>query len=270
MRSIRIALSATALILTVLVAGAAATEYVIGAADVLAISVLDNRELDTVAAVTPGGKIAVPLIGDVQASGLTVAELTKRLTQEFAKKVKFPEVMVSLREVNSYRIYFLGKVARPGVLAIKSEVTLLQAISLAGGIQEGADLALAYLARGSARVPVNFVALLQQGDLSQNVLLNPDDTVVIPDNPRNVIYVTGEVKTPGMLPFVKERGATALQAVVAAGGFTTFAARTRGHILRDEGGRRSVLPLDFNDLMQSGKDIPLNPGDILVVPQRMF
>ena len=115
-------------------------EYVIGTADVLAISVLDNKELDTVVSVNPGGKITVPLLGDVQAGGLTVSELTQQLMKNFAEKVKSPQVTVTLREVNSYRIYFLGRVTRPGVLTSRSEVTLLQALSMAGGLQEGADL----------------------------------------------------------------------------------------------------------------------------------
>jgi polysaccharide export outer membrane protein len=252
---------------------ASAKEYVIGAADVIAISVLDNRELDTIVQVSPAGKIAVPLVGDIQVAGLTVAELIERLTQEFSKKVKAPQVTVNLREVNSYRIYFLGKVTRPGVLASKSEVTLLQALSMAGGLAEGADLSLAYVARGTERLPVDFVKLVRGGDLSQNVTLNPDDIVVIPDNPENVIYVMGEVRTPGMLPFVKERGWTALKAVVAVGGFTQFAARGRASLIRQEGTRRLTIPIDFNELMRnpdSGKDVPLNPGDILIIPQSLF
>lgn len=252
---------------------AEAKDYVIGAADLIAISVLDNKELDTVVTVTPGGKVAVPLIGDIQAAGLTVQELTDRLTQELGKKVKSPQVTVTLREVNSYRIYFLGRVGKPGIQASKSEVTLLQALSLAGGIQEGTDLSLAYVARGKERLPVNFVKLLREGDLSQNVTLNPDDTVVVPDNPQNVIYVMGEVKQPGMLPLVKDRGLTALKAVAAVGGFTQFAGRGRAYILHEEGGRRTTIPIDFNDLMrnpEAGKDVPLNAGDILVVPQSLF
>ena len=210
-----------------------AKEYVIGAADLIAISVLDNKDLDTVVSVTPGGKIAVPLIGDTQAAGLTVSELTDRLTQELEKKVKSPQVTVTLREVNSYRIYFLGRVGKPGILTSKSEVTLLQALSMAGGILDGADLSLSYVARGRERVPVDFVKLLRNGDLSQNIALDPDDTVVIPDNPKNVIYVTGEVKQPGMLPFVKERDWTALRAVVAVGGFTQFAAKSKAYLIRE-------------------------------------
>jgi hypothetical protein len=73
-----------------------------------------------------------------------------------------------------------------------------------------------------------------------------------------------------MLPLMKERGWTALQAVVAVGGFTQFAARGRSHLLREDKTGRVTIPLDFNDLMRAGKDVPLNPGDIIVVPQSVF
>jgi len=268
--AVRLAALAAVLGMIFVAGTAAAKEYVIGTADVIAVSVLDNKELDSVVSVSPDGKIALPLIGDVQAAGLTVRELTERLTQAYAKKVKVPDVTVSLREINSYRIYFLGRVGKPGVLNSKSEVSLLQAISMAGGVMDGADLSLAYVARGTERVPVDFVKLLRGGDLSQNIMLSPDDTVVIPDNPRNVVYVMGEVKTPGILTFTKERGWSALQAIVAVGGFTPYAARGRAIVLRDEGGRRMTIPVDYNDLMRAGKDLPLTPGDILIVPQSMF
>ncbi len=269
-----------ALVMVLAVAGsfpgvvpATAKDYVIGAGDVLAISVLDNKDLDTVVSVTPGGKIGVPLVGDIQAAGLTVSELTDRITQELAKKVKSPQVTVSLRELNSYRIYFVGKVTKPGVYSSKSETTLLQALSMAGGIQDGADLSRAYVARGTERVPVDFVKLIYGGDLSQNITLSPDDTIVIPDNPSNVIFVMGEVKLPGMLPFIKERDWTALKAVAAVGGFSQYAARSRATLLREQGGRRTTIPIDFTELLnnpQAGKDVPLQAGDILVIPQSLF
>jgi len=252
---------------------AVAKDYVIGVADVIAVSVLDNRELDAVATVNPGGKIALPLVGEVQASGLTAAELTQRLTDEYAKKVKSPVVTVSLREVNSYRFYFVGKVTKPGMYTSRSEVTLLQAISMAGGILDGADLAQAYVARGKDRVPVDFVRLMRQGDLTQNITLNADDTIVLPDNPQHVIYVMGEVRTPGMLPFVKERNWTATKAVAAVGGFTQYAGKGKSYIIREAGGKKLMIPIDFNDLMknpEAGKDVPLSAGDILVVPQSLF
>jgi len=252
---------------------AQAKDYIIGAADVIAISVLDSRELDTVVSVNPDGKIVVSPIGDIQAAGLTVPELTQRLTAEFAKKVKSPVVTVTLREVNSYRIYFLGRVGRTGIVSSKSIISLLQGISLAGGIPDGTDLSLAYLVRGNERVPVDFTKLLRNGDLSQNITLEPDDTVVVPDNLLNVIYMAGEVRSPGMLPYVKERQWTVLKAVLAGGGFTQFAAKGKAYIIREEGGRRTTIPIDFNDLIRNrepDKDVPLLPGDILVVPQSLF
>jgi polysaccharide biosynthesis/export protein len=256
------------LILCLWVPGVAgAREYVIGTADVVAISILDHKDLETVVPVAPNGKIAVPLVGDVQAAGLTAAELTSRLTQELARKVKAPQVTVALREVNSYRIYFIGKVARPGILTSRSEVTLLQSLSMVGGLAEGADLSLAYVARGAKRIPVDFGKLIREGDLSQNIVMEPDDTVVISDNPLNVLYVMGEVRTPGMLPFVKERQWTALKAVAAVGGFSQFANRSAASLVRG----RTTIPVDFTSLNpEAGKDIPLQPGDILVVPQSLF
>ena len=175
--------------------------------------------------------------------------------------------------MNSYRVYFLGRVARPGILTSKSEITLLQGLAMAGGFQEGADLSLAYVARGKERVPVDFIKLLRQGDLSQNITLEPDDTVVLPDNPLNVLYVMGEVKQPGALPLSQDRAWTALKAVAAVGGFTQFARKSRATLIREEGGRRNILPIDFDDLMRSpeaGKDVPLKPGDILIIPQSLF
>lgn len=272
-RNLTLWLAMTALAMTSALAHGATKEYVIGSADVIAVSVLDNRDLDAVVSVNPGGKIALPLIGEVQAAGLTAAELTQRLTKEYAKTVRSPQVTVTLREVNSYRFYFVGRVTRPGMYTSRSEVTLLQAISMAGGIVDGADLAQAYVARGKERVPVDFVKLMRQGDLTQNITLNPDDTIVLPDNPQHVIYVMGEVRQPGMLPFVKERNWTATKAVAAVGGFTQYAGRGRSYIIREEGGRKLTIPIDFNDLMknpEAGKDVPLSAGDILVIPQSLF
>ncbi len=97
--------------------------------------------------------------------------------------------------------------------------------------------------------------------------------MVIPDNPENVIYVMGEVQKPGMLPFIREQDWTALKAIAAVGGFTQYAARGRATLIRDEGGKRTTLPIDFTAIMnnpQATKDVPLEAGDILVVPQSLF
>jgi len=250
-----------------------AAEYVIGAADVLFVSVLGNKDLDTVSSVTPGGKISFPLVGDVQAAGLTVEELAAALTRMLSEKVRNPVVNVSLREINSYRVYVLGGVARPGVLSSKSQITLLQALSLAGGLTAGADLTLAYVARGNTRLDADFRKLVMQGDLSQNITLKPEDVVVVPASSKNAVFVMGEVKNPGPVPLEQEGGYTILQVLARAGGFTNFARRSRTIIIREEQSGKQIIPVDVDEIIgnpQKAKEILLKPGDVVFVPQSLF
>jgi len=247
-----------------------AAEYVIGAADVLFISVLGNKDLDTVSSVTPGGKISFPLVGDVQAAGLTAEELADRLMRALSEKIKSPVVSVSLREINSYRVYVLGGVARPGVLSSKSEITLLQALALAGGVTPGADLTLGYVARGNRRLDADFRTLVMQGDLSQNIILKPEDVVVVPTSLKNAVFVMGEVRNPGTIPLEPEGGYTILQLLARAGGFSQFAKPSRTVIIREEGSGKQIIPVDVQKIMdnpQGAKDVVLKPGDVVFVPQ---
>lgn len=247
-----------------------AAEYVIGAADVLFISVLGNKDLDTVSSVTPGGKISFPLVGDVQAAGLTAEELADRLMRALSEKIKSPVVSVSLREINSYRVYVLGGVARPGVLSSKSEITLLQALALAGGVTPGADLTLGYVARGNKRLDADFRKLVMQGDLSQNIILKPEDVVVVPTSLKNAVFVMGEVRNPGTIPLEPEGGYTILQLIARAGGFSQFAKPSRTVIIREEGSGKQIIPVDVQKIMdnpQGAKDVVLKPGDVVFVPQ---
>ena len=247
-----------------------AAEYVIGAADVLFISVLGNKDLDTVSSVTPGGKISFPLVGDVQAAGLTAEELADRLMRALSEKIKSPVVSVSLREINSYRVYVLGGVARPGVLSSKSEITLLQALALAGGVTPGADLTLGYVARGNRRLDADFRKLVMQGDLSQNIILKPEDVVVVPTSPKNAVFVMGEVRNPGTIPLEQEGGYTILQVLARAGGFSQFAKPSRTVIIREEGSGKQIIPVDVQKIIdnpQEAKDVVLKPGDVVFVPQ---
>jgi len=247
-----------------------AAEYVIGAADVLLISVLGNKDLDTVSSVTPGGKISFPLVGDVQAAGLTAEELADALTRMLSEKIKSPVVSVSLREINSYRVYVLGGVAKPGVLSSKSEITLLQALALAGGLTPGADLSLGYVARGNKRLDADFRKLVMQGDLSQNIILKPEDVVVVPTSPKNAVFVMGEVRNPGTVPLEQEGGYTILQVLARAGGFSQFAKPSRTVIIREEGSGKQIIPVDVQKIIdnpQEAKDVVLKPGDVVFVPQ---
>jgi len=247
-----------------------AADYIIGSADVLFISVLGNKEIDTVATVTPAGTISFPLVGDVQAAGLTAEELAGRLTRALAKKIRNPVVSVSLRQINSYRVYILGSVAKPGVVSSKSEITLLQALALSGGVFPGADLMLAYVARGNERLNVDFRKLLMDGNLSHNILLKPEDVVVLPANPRNEVFVMGEVNNPGPFPLDRESQFTILKAMARAGGFSQFAKPSGTIIIREGGDGKRIIPVDVEEIMenpQGAKDVLLQPGDVIIVPQ---
>src|SRR3990172_4774655 len=168
-------------------------DYVIGPEDVLQILVWDNKDLDQVLFVLPDGKISVPLAGEIKAAGLTVAQLSETLAKHFSKAVKLPQVTVSLREIESQAAFFVGSVVKPGPLQVTRELSLLQAISLAGGLTPAADFESAFVIRGKTKIPVDFVKLIQKSDLGQNIRIQAGDTIVIPS--ADFVYVQGEAKT---------------------------------------------------------------------------
>ena len=243
-------------------------DYRIGPDDVLAISVWDHKDLDQVVAVRPDGKISLPLVGETEAGGLTVSELAARLTTAYSQTVRSAQVTVSVREIRSRPVFFLGGVVRPGPMQLTQDLTILQALSLAGGPVATADLESAFVLRGDGRIPVNLLALLQKGDPTENLKLQPGDTIVVPN--ADAVYVQGEVKTPGPVKYVK--ALTITQAIAAAGGFTPLASSRRVTVSRTDGGKREVLRINVGDIMSDpeSKDVLLKPNDVVTVPQRLF
>jgi polysaccharide biosynthesis/export protein len=244
-------------------------DYRIGIDDVLGISVLDQKELDQTVSVRPDGKISLQLIGEVQAGGLTVAELAERLASLYSKTVRGAEVTVSVREIRSRPVFFLGGVARPGPMQLTQSLTLLQALSTVGGPLPTADLESAFVLRNDTRIPVNIARMLQKGDTAQNLRLQPGDTVVIPS--ADVVYVQGEVRIPGQVKYAKDL--TIVTAIAAAGGFTQLAAPKRVTLMRSDGTKREALRINVSEIMDNpaeAKDVVLRPNDIVIVPQRLF
>jgi polysaccharide export outer membrane protein len=241
----------------------------IGPEDVLAISVWDNKDLDRVVFVRPDGKISLPILGEVQAGGLTVADLTSQLNEAYAKTVKNALVTVSVQAINSRPIFFLGGVGRVGPMQLNQELTLLQAISAAGGVSESADLESAYVLRGNERIAVDFVKLLRQGDLTQNIMVQPGDTIVVPV--AEIVFVQGEVRAPGVIKYTSDL--TMVKAIAQAGGFTPLAAPKRVTLLRGGTAKKENMRVNVQEMMtdpDEAPDMALKPNDIIIVPERLF
>jgi len=175
---------------------------------------------------------------------------------------------VSVREIRSRPVYFLGGVVKPGAMQLTQELTVLQALSAVGGPLPTADLESAFVLRGGKRIPVNLQAMLQQGNLTQNLTLQPGDTVVVPA--AGAVYVQGEVKTPGQVKYGSTL--TVTTAIAAAGGFTDMASPGRVTVMRGEGAKKQVFRVNVNDILSEPKseDVVLKPNDIIIVPQRLF
>lgn len=157
--------------------------YVIGAADVLAVTVWKEPTLSGSLLVRPDGMVSLPLVGDVLATGLTPLQLGDDLTNKLKKYIQDPKVSVVVVAVNSQRIYLLGEVGKPGPLTMTPGMTVLQAVSTAGGPSQYANTKKMYILRNDGgkeqRIPVHYKEALK-GDSSQNLVLKSGDTIVIP------------------------------------------------------------------------------------------
>jgi polysaccharide biosynthesis/export protein len=156
--------------------------YVIGPQDVLDISVWKEEQLTKTVPVRPDGKISMPLLNDVQAAGLTPTQLAAQITESLKKFVTDPQVTIIVREINSQRVYMLGEVARAGAYPLLPNMTVLQALSSAGGFTQFANVKKIYVLRvengKQQKFPFNYKHALESPD--ENILLKAGDTIVVP------------------------------------------------------------------------------------------
>jgi polysaccharide export outer membrane protein len=162
---------------------AAEATYVIGAADVLLISVWKEPDLTATLPVRPDGMISVPLLNDVQAAGLTPMQLAGSLRDKLKKFVADPRVTVVVSQMNSQRIYVTGEVRHTGAMPLLPGMTVLQALA-SSGLTQFANTKAIYVLRSDQgkqqRFPVNYKSLLKGESSNRNILLRPGDTIVVP------------------------------------------------------------------------------------------
>jgi len=168
----------------------ATSDYVIGPEDVLEISVWKNADLSKTLTVRPDGKISLPLIGDIQAAGLTPEELRDNIVNRLNEYQETAIASVIVLSVNSYRIFILGEVKTPGTYLLKAKTTILQAISLAGGFTQFASKNKIVLVRRNnnedggpeeKRISISFSDLVYGDEKTdKNLVLKPGDTIFVP------------------------------------------------------------------------------------------
>jgi protein involved in polysaccharide export with SLBB domain len=256
--------------------------FTLGPGDRLDIEYLDDTNSLTTALVGPDGKIYFSLLPGVDVWGLTLGQTREVLQHELSRYVRGqPQVNVSLRDAQSKHVWMLGRFQAPGVYNMAAPTTLLEAIAAAGGsqsfagqrqISEGgplgedlADLRHSFIVRNNKMLPVNFERLLDNGDLSQNIYLQPDDFIYFAPSYAKEVYVIGAVTQPKPVQYV--RGMSLMQAI--AGAYGTVRDAWLGHvtIVRGPLVNPDVAFVDYYSIVKGqAPDVPLQPGDIVYVP----
>ena len=268
------------------------SDYHLGARDVIQLSIFAGGENqnDVALTVSSAGMINVPLIGSIEAAGLTLQELEAAVHEPLARDYFVdPQVTITIKEYHSLRYNISGAVKAPGLYVMTSRANLLELIAKAGGVTAGRGN-VAYIMRDSDHritgeeasqaageiityepIKVDLQMLLDQGDMSKKIVLQTGDVVYIPlesslDVAQSKIYVEGEVKSPGV--FAYQPGLKALKACILAGGFTKYAAANRTRIIRKRGDEQKIIKINLDDVKKGTiADLELMPGDLIHVPQ---
>jgi len=165
--------------------GVSGDDYLIGADDVLAINVWKEPDLSRTVPVRPDGRITLPLIGDIAASGTTPRQLQASIEQDLSKYISKPSVTVIVQEAKSHKFNIVGEVQKPGAYVLTGPLTVLDAIALAGGFRDWAKVKSIYVLRpgpnGSRnKLAFNYKKVIKGGDGAENIQLKMGDTVVVP------------------------------------------------------------------------------------------
>ena len=161
------------------------SEYVIGPTDVLDVSVWKEPDISRTVTVRPDGKISLPLVGELVASGQTPVELQALISHKLANFLTSPEVTVLLHDIRSGTVSIFGKVAKPGAYPLTKQMTVLDVIAAAGGFKDYARLSKIYVLRvmadgTTARYRFNFKQVIKGHDISQNIQVEPKDAIYVP------------------------------------------------------------------------------------------
>jgi polysaccharide biosynthesis/export protein len=163
---------------------ASESRYRIGPQDVLLVDVWKEQEVSRQVTVRPDGMISLPLLNDVQASGMTAMQLGQIIREQLKSYITEPQVTITVMEINSRRVFVTGEVQRSGAFPLLPNMTVLQALSSCGGFTQFANTKKIYILRvedgKQVKIPVNYKALVKGSKPEENVKLQAGDTIVVP------------------------------------------------------------------------------------------
>ena len=243
-------------------------EFLIGEGDLLQISVFEAKELDNTVRVSSRGFVSLPLVGEVQISGLTAIEAEEKIEDMYKSRfIKDPHVSVFIEEQISQRITLVGQFKNPGTYDYLSSQRLLDVIALGGGLSERAgQIVQVRRTRYVQGEPNTFIVdldqLIKEGNVELNIRLNGGDVLFVPE--AGVFFVDGAVRRPGAYPIKHET--VVQEGLVEAGGFESYAKKDIIKLVRmTESGQRQIIDLDLNET--DSKEIALKDRDILIVSE---
>jgi len=249
----------------------------LGPGDVLNFVLFDQPELSRKdVPIGPDGRVTFLQAEDVMATGLTIDELRSKFDAELGKYYRNVRTIITPSAYRSKKYYLLGSVVIKGVFPLERPTTMIQAIAGAGGLETGlfeqntvelADLSHSFVIRQGRRLPVDFEKLFQQGDLTQNIALEPEDYIYFASAAANEIYVVGAVNGPGLMNYTPN--ATVMAAITARGGFADKAYQSRVLVIRGSLNKPETFIVNMKAILSAeSPDFKLQPKDIVFVARR--
>ena len=265
-------ISAPGLLLGQEVQKAVVNDYKIGPNDLLEIRVFELPDLNLTVRVSEDGSITFSLLGRIEVAGYTAHGLEQKLATVLTEKYVPGGAHVSVFIREYQKISVIGAVGQPGLYELVGPTTLLQAIAQAGGLTALAT-AEVYVYRQEADGKQTIISIdledLNSGSRDLNIDLRPKDVISIPIDQTLNVFVYGEVRNPGAIPYLRSKKITLLQAVAQAGGPTEWAKKSKVVVKRKDRATGKEMKINVNlKKMIEGKvaDIVLEEGDVVIVP----
>ncbi len=238
-------------------------DYILGPGDLIQIDVFQVDELKGTVRVSSTGYIKLPLTGKIMVGGLTVTEAEAVISEKLLRYLQDPIVSVFVKEYRSQNITVLGAIRSPQVYTVTRQNFLLDILSISGGLtKEAGDIC--YIQRKGETIVINIRDLLIGGQVRLNIPVFAGDIVHVPAG--GVVFVNGSVRSPGS--FVMQGSITLTQAISMAKGFDFSAKQNQIRIYRDSGkATMDIIEVDYNEILETNKDIVLKDKDIVIVPK---